>query len=136
MYFDRDQTADILSNVAGLVQTYMCINFHLIQPHFNICRQCWHSKGQKVSICWVNKFISFFGETFNRNHSLGQFGLDFLFRNTIQVDVPVKQMPLLLFSPVWTFPITEVFANSFKSSKDVEGCFFVISIKRAPYLSF
>ena len=36
------------------------INFHLIQPHFDICRQRWHAKGQKLSISRFNKVISFF----------------------------------------------------------------------------
>ena len=47
-----------------------------------------------------------------------------------------NEMPLLLFSPLWIFPITEIFAKSFKSNKQVECYFFVALIKRAPDFSF
>ena len=64
---------------------------NLIQTYFDICRQRWHFKGQKISIGRFNYVILFFGEALNRNHSLGlQFGFDFLFKNTVKVVVSVK----------------------------------------------
>ena len=47
-----------------------------------------------------------------------------------------NKMPLLWFSPIWTFPLTGIFSNSFKPSKDVEYGFFVTLIRSVPDYRF
>ena len=99
MNFGRGQTADISSYVAGLAQTN---KFSSGTTAFDICK---NSTGQKVSIGRFNKIISFFGEAFNRNHSLGlKYGFYFLLRYTIKVVVPVKQNALTLVKSNVDFP--------------------------------
>lgn len=87
----------------------------------------------KVSICWFNKEFIFICETFTEINLGPQCGFDFLFMNIFYVSV---KKTLQRFSPFYTFPIKEIFANDFKSCKDVECCFVVTLIGRAPHLHF
>lgn len=117
MYFDRDKIANISINAAGLVQTSVLIWYNLILIFVDNGDI---PEVKKVGICWFNYnicflFVKLSSEITSLNSDLISWLGIWLWSWSLS-----NKIPLLWFNPLWTFLITKIFANNFKSINDIK----------------